>query len=317
MNHFRQSKIYRHKFTTHLQTAHGNWRERESIVLREEDAHGRVSFGELCPTPGFVSFRLADLFPIVKDWENDGDISSNRLLSSAMSCIRSEVWDLPTVNHDFKEIFTAELFSSNTRLKNIVSVYKKKIGIFDIDREIENVHQLFDSIPPKSEVRLDANESLSTDELFKWNEAFKSESRLQFLEQPFKRTQIQQIFDLEKNLDISIALDESVVWKNDFSFFTRSAWEGFYVIKPHLLSDWNQTINFIKANPDRTIVSSVFESPFGFEGVCRCASYSNLFSGLDRNLFSSDEIELSEHHKQPIQVGNISTSMLDELWRKL
>ncbi len=317
MNHLRQSKIYRHKFRNQLQTAHGKWSERESIVLREQDENGRVSFGELCPTPGFLSFQLDDLYPIVKDWEMGNNYKDNILISSAISCIRSEIWDPPITRIATKEVFTAELYSAKTTIKSGANIYKKKIGLNETEREIEKVFELFDLISQNSSVRLDANESLTIKEVLRWNEAFRYESRLQFLEQPLPRKDLSQLFELDSNLDIHLALDESLVWKNDLDFFTQKGWNGFFVIKPALFSDWAQTIRFVKANPCRTVVSTVFESPFGFEAVCRCASYSDLIAGVDRKLFNLDAAELAHHHQQPIEVGNLSISMLDSLWKKL
>ena len=68
MNPNRQYRIYRHEFVTPLQTAHGFWCERVSIILREEDKKGRISFGELCPTPGFLDIPINELVPIVQRW---------------------------------------------------------------------------------------------------------------------------------------------------------------------------------------------------------------------------------------------------------
>ena len=317
MNHFRQYKIYRHKFRKHLQTAHGVWCARESIILRQEDENGIVSFGELCPTPGFVSYQLSDFIPLVEDWKRGGVSSNHTLLSSAVSCMRSGIWNSILPHDDNKDVFTAELFLSNPSLKHKDTVYKMKIGIQDIELEIETVFELFDSISSKSMLRLDANESLTVSEVQRWNDAFRNELRLQFLEQPLPRNDLSRLIELDSNLDISLALDESLVWKDDLDFFTTSGWNGFYVVKPTLFSDWNKTINFIKGNSHRTIVSTVFESPFGFEAVCRCASFSTLTAGLDRSLFNFDKLELSVHHHQPIEVGIVSISMLNELWDRL
>ena len=317
MNHLRQSKIYRHKFRNQLQTSRGNWSERESIVLREQDDEGRVSFGELCPTPGFHYSKLNDLLPIVKDWELGNDYKDNPLIKSAISCIGSEIWDSPINQKGTKEVFTAELYSTKTKIKSGTNIYKIKIGLYEIEREIENIFELFDLISQNSSVRLDANESLTIKEVLRLNDAFRNEPRLEFLEQPLPRKDLSQLFELDSKLDIHFALDESLVWKNDLNFFTQKGWGGFFVIKPALFSDWEQTIRFIKANPSRTIVSTVFESPFGFEAVCRCASYSDLYAGLDRSLFNKEASELAHHHQQPIKLGNLSISMLDSLWESL
>ena len=317
MNPNRQYRIYRHEFVTPLQTAHGFWGERVSIILREEDKKGRISFGELCPTPGFLDIPINELVPIVQRWVLGQTFEVNPLMQSAISCMASEIWDSTFGENDSSSFFSAELITLNSDFGNPSAVYKKKIGLSTTSSEIQEVQDLLNLVPINSMIRLDANESLKADQIFQWNEAFANESRLQFIEQPFPKENINELLKIEQELSISLALDESLVWKNDLSFFDENDWQGFYVLKPFLFQDWEKTLRFICAKPERTIVSTVFESPFGYEAVCRCASFSNQIAGLDRNLFQLSDKEFSQHHQQPLSSETISITFLDELWGNL
>ena len=81
---------------------------------------------------------------------------------------------------------------------------------------------------------MDANESLSKKELLAWNESFKGEPKIQFLEQPFPRDKLEELFLVQDKIDIPLALDESLVWKNNLSYFEDKNWLGFFVVKPCL-----------------------------------------------------------------------------------
>ena len=195
----RQYQIYRHKFTSPLLTAHGNWGERESIVLREESNEGRISFGEICPTPGFISSSIKELLPLVEAWKAGLGFQINPLMQSAISCMASEIWDTSFEVEPKSSVFSAELITFSKSVGNISTTYKKKIGIKLIEIEIKEVKQILNSIPKESMIRLDANESLSIEELLKWNEAFANETRIQFIEQPFPREKWKNYWQSKKN----------------------------------------------------------------------------------------------------------------------
>jgi hypothetical protein len=65
------------------------------------------------------------------------------------------------------------------------------------------------------------------------------------------------------------------------------------------------------------VVSSVFESPFGFEAVLRLASLVKTVAGLGVNpLFAEDDVSL---HSRGIilQPGEIDVPQLEELWLRI
>lgn len=55
-----QSRRYRLPFRTPLRTAHGQWREREGLLIRVEDEAGRIGYGEIAPLPEFGTETLAE-----------------------------------------------------------------------------------------------------------------------------------------------------------------------------------------------------------------------------------------------------------------
>ena len=317
MNNTRQFRLYRHRFTSPLQTAHGVWTEKESIVLRKQNENGKVSFGEISITPFFYSYSIDDVMPLVRSWVRGEEFLNNELFSSAISSLESELWVEDEEVVKSTSVLTAEISEFNSFPTRNCKFFKKKIGVRRVEEEIEEVKRFIKNLYPNSKLRLDANESLSKKELLEWNESFKGEPKIQFLEQPFPRDKLEELFLVQDKIDIPLALDESLVWKNNLSYFEDKDWRGFFVVKPCLTRDWSELIRFLKENPDRCVVSTSFESPFGYEGVCRTASYSKLVAGLDRNLFRNSSIEFPNHHQNPLHPFSVTSSMLDRLWAKL
>ena len=317
MNETRQFRLYKHKFSSPLQTAHGVWTEKESILLRKQNENGQVTFGEISLTPFFYSYSIDDVMPLVRSWIRGEEILNNELVNSAMSCLESELWVEDEGIVKSTSILTAEISEFNSSPTRSCKFFKKKIGVRRAEEEIKEVKCFIDNLSPSSKLRLDANESLSTKELLAWNESFKGEPKIQFLEQPFPRNKLEELFLVQDKIDIPLALDESLVWKNNLSYFEDKNWLGFFVLKPCLTGDWSEMIRFLKENSDRCVVSTSFESPFGYECVCRSASYSKLVAGLDRNLFRNSSIEFPNHHQNPLHPFSVTSSMLDRLWEKL
>ena len=317
MKETRQFRVYKHKFSSPLHTAHGVWAEKESILLRKQSENGQVSFGEISLTPFFYSYEINDVMPIVRSWVSGEDFFNNELVVSAMGSLECELWKEEIEIVNCNPVLIAEISNFNSTPSAISKSFKKKIGIRRVEEEIEEVKRFLENSSHGSKLRLDANESLSKKELLEWNESFKGEPKIQFLEQPFPRDKLEELFLVQDKIDIPLALDESLVWKNNLSYFEDKDWRGFFVVKPCLTSDWSELIRFLKENPDRCVVSTSFESPFGYEGVCRTASYSKLVAGLDRNLFRNSSIEFPNHHQNPLHPFSVTSSMLDRLWAKL
>ena len=314
MNKQRDFRIYDQKFNQSLKTAHGIWSGRKSIILREENEEGQVCFGEASPTPGFSSSPLSTLIAEAVAWSAGKSFDHSPLFRSALSCLSCELWDSGEF-FSCQPVHSAVLHAPS--IPGIPLVWKRKIGLLPADQEILQVLDWISGLPADAKVRLDANESLNLDSLRLWVNALEGESKLEFFEQPLPRKQFNEILAYSKETAIPFALDESVVSLGGAGLLRQQGWLGYYVIKPSLLTNWEQTLDFIKTEPERSIVSTVFESPFGYEAVSRCASLAKTTAGLDRSLFAGQPFEFAEHHQSPLLPFSVGIDQFDQLWERL
>lgn len=314
MNASRQFRIYDEKFDYSLHTSHGVWEHRGSMILREENDDGLVSYGEAAPTPGFAGCGLEDLLPEARAWVRGENLNHSPVFLSALSCLSSEIW---RASDDFekKTVLSAVLDASGENVSSFTR--KRKIGLVSPKEEIDEILGWMSDLPDQSKVRLDANGSLNIESLRLWVDALESESRLEFVEQPLPDAQFDDLKLLSRETSVLFALDETIVSAGGPEALRQRGWEGYYVIKPSLIPDWRETIRFIKSEPEKSIVSTVFESPFGYEAVCRCASFSIAVAGLDRSLFKGNSKEFIEHHACPLIPNAVGIRQLDQLWASL
>lgn len=312
----RQYKVFKQPFTKPLKTAYGTWSERESLVLRENRGNEGMRYGEVAPTLGFTDFHTQDLLKEAKLWSKGNTISPRSPLNCALSCMNSKIW----MNHeDYSETLkeSAVLVEEYNDTKRENLTLKKKIGLARIEEEIEETMDWFRRLPASAKVRLDPNRSLDFSGLLKWADALEGEKRIEFIEEPTQYLSLKKLIEFVEKKSVKIALDESVVAHGGPKKLLELGWSGLFVIKPTLLKDWNDTINFIKENPKKSVVSTVFESPFGFEATVRCSGYSKLVPGLERNFFQTNELETKEHHCSPLKIPSLSIQQLNELWLKI
>ena len=78
----------------------------------------------------------------------------------------------------------------------------------------------------------------------------------------FPPVQFEELRLLSRETSVPFALDETVVSAGGPEALRQRGWEGYYAIKPSLIPDWSETIRFLKSEPEKSIVSTVFESPF-------------------------------------------------------
>ena len=312
----RQYRIYEERFNHPLRTGHGLWENRESIILREEKDDGFVAYGEIAPTPGFSDCDIERYIHEATAWMR-GEVSGNSpLFLSALSCLSCEIWEKERPL-DEKPVFTAVLNFDGESEDSQSRTIKRKIGLKPVHQEIDDVLGWISGLSDLHRVRLDANESLDLVSLRAWIDALEGESKLEFIEQPLPRGQLDEMIRVSTETSICFALDESVLSWGGPDAVKEKGWQGYYVLKPSLMKDWKETINFVRSEPDKSLISTVFESPFGYEAVCRIAGFSNLAAGVDRFLFKGNAKEFPEHHEFPLIPHSVNSDRLEELWNTL
>ena len=147
---------------------------------------------------------------------------------------------------------------------------KRKIGLGSPQEEIEEILEWMSSLPDRSKIRLDANGSLNVESLQLWLDALEGVSGLEFVEQPLPVGQFEELKLISRETSVRFALDETVVSEGGPDALRQRGWEDI-ALSSLSHSGLGETIRFIKSAPEKSIVSTVFESPFGYEAVCRCA----------------------------------------------
>ena len=71
MNEVRHFHHIKQKFSQPIINSYGKWSERESIVLFTQFHDGSIAFGEVTPTPGFLSLDFENAIQESKKWQPD------------------------------------------------------------------------------------------------------------------------------------------------------------------------------------------------------------------------------------------------------
>lgn len=309
-------KPLRRNFREPFATATGIWRTRESMVARVKYMDGHVGFGEVAPTPGFRGETFSDAHRFLSLWEPQMEIPDHLpLCRAALGCAGSSLWRTKTA---FPKIKTAALLRSpeetNLPLNNVL---KAKIGVGELSSEIATIENFLTHLPAGSRLRLDANASLSRTEAKAWLDTFEGCSQIEFLEQPLAVTDRNGLMGLAESNSLALALDESLLDVQIAEAFLADGWPGYFVFKPTLCQDWRAMETFLRNEPTRCVVSSVFESPFGFEAVLRVASLVETVAGIGVNTFFVED-DFSLHTMDVVlHPGEVDIPQLEELWRSI
>lgn len=315
MQSVREFKIFTQKFTTPLPTAHGLWEERKSVILKETYTDSTFSFGEVATTPGFNSFSFQDALAEVQLWQKGEDRLTFRYICPALSCMKSSIWKEDALTT--KEVVPACLYFEKLKSSDYKQVIKRKIGLKPSKIEIPEILRWMNQLPADSQVRLDPNQSLTNNQLNAWLHALEGNKKLEFLEQPIPGMPPDAIMDIITSLKVPVALDEAIITLGGLRKVKELGWDGYFVVKPSLLDDWDDTLSFLQEHSNVCVVSSVFESPIGYECVIRACTYSNLTPGIDRRIFLGGKYEIDDHHQATLNVTSVSNQKLDQLWRRL
>ncbi|MBD36763.1 MAG: hypothetical protein CMI28_01640 [Opitutae bacterium] len=315
MNTLREFKFISQKFDRPHISSNFSWEIRESIVLRELNDNGEFVYGEIAPVPGFpFQPQISDVLVEAEKWAAYQKLLSSSLLAPALSCMKSDIWKINI--HTPEKKITKSILVPFDNVKCCKPSLKIKIGLLPVVEEIEKTKAWLQRLDISSKVRLDANGALSMDELKLWNDQFSTEKRIEYLEQPVSDEFRDVLFDFSNQSNLPLAIDETIVAMGSPYTAKDNGWNGFYVIKPTLLPDWNLTLKFAKENPAKTVFSTVYESPFGYEALVRASVFSELEAGINRENLKSQTKEFPSHHVEMLESPSATTRELNELWAK-
>lgn len=200
-----QIKPYRRQFRQPLRTAHGDWVWREGLLLRAEDADGRVGYGEVAPIPWFGSETLAEAKAFCTQLVANGRLSQQipDRLSATQFGVDTAIADLahyPDLKNsavpsphraDYRENPDHGINGQDDSLlasaicgllpagdqalltwpklwQQGTRTFKWKIGVESLPKDLANLEALAQQIPAEGRLRLDANGGLSLAAAVQW-----------------------------------------------------------------------------------------------------------------------------------------------------
>lgn len=266
-----------------VQTSHGVFPTRESLIVRIDGPDGNFACGECAPWKGFgcETLERGETFLRACRGNIPAEIPENlpcvaHAFSAAKFFLETpEKSNLPVAENklcakficrvpgDLPEKILAEIERGR---KSGFSVFKIKIGFDEVDRELRFCEKILEKIPAGTRIRFDANGAFSPDVLPALIN-LSTAPAMDFFEQPLPASPENdaEIFVAAENAGGKFALDESV--RAPWAF--PSGTPVIAVVKPLLIADFPRLLSWLSdSNGPQTVISTVFEnSPAGAQAL--------------------------------------------------
>lgn len=265
-----------------------SWRMRPVVLIRGEDADGRVVWGEAAPLDGYGLDTLAEVLHALSrpSWTSHSlPVSLACALGTIRMGLRASSSAAAFGQPDFEpasRILVPAMLGAEGDLTGVTHV-KIKTGRTEADRDTERIRSLC-SKWPNVRIRLDGNGLMTRDEALRLTEGLGDlRARVDFFEEPWQDCFKQ---DIRGILPVPVAIDESLSGEN---------WHhaDVSILKPSLVGDPSTTILLareMQAAGRRVTVSSAFESRVGMIMITRLAALiGDTAPGLGTYRFMADD----------------------------
>jgi len=281
-----------------MRTAHGQWLEREGLIVRLETEDKLVGWGEIAPitdfgTESFVEAKEAcvALGNIVTSQAIESIDPKNVCVKSALRSALHEIYRLKAEANQEASLTKATHIPDSLTVAGLLPAgiasfqaakikseqgfrtFKWKVGVAAYKEELAMLDDLLAKLPDGSKLRLDANEAWDQPTLEKWL-AVTAERPIEYIEQPLSRKSknLQDVLlHIQNDYPTPIALDESICNDHDVSEWINSEWQGIYVIKPTLFADPYRVVNALALSNANVVFSSALETAIGAKAALHLA----------------------------------------------
>ncbi len=287
---------YRRQFVQPLHTAHGPWQERRGLILRLQTSSGQSSYGEIAPIPWFGTETLEEAIAILRPFQNQPTYIEEltKLLASSPNHYSATHFGLgmamaqlqgkfpPPAPSPAPEQICALLPAGAAALEAWQKLwnrghrtFKWKLGIGDIEQELQSLVELRRSLPRPAKLRLDANGGLDIYAahqcLAACDELHREGIPIEFLEQPLPPKQFNDLMALSQAHTTALALDESVTGLFQLKDCHGKGWRGIFVVKGAIAGSPLEVIQFCRHHQLKVVFSSVFETGLACQAVLAMA----------------------------------------------
>jgi O-succinylbenzoate synthase len=274
-------KRYRRALRVPLRTAHGNWTEREGIIVRLEGEAGQVGYGEIAPIPWFGTETLTEAEETCRKFSDRLTPELLAAIPETQGCVRFALTmaQQPSVTTGVSlRLPVAALLPAgrpalaqlDVQLEAGYLAFKWKVGVNPIDDELGLLDDLLSRLPTHAKLRLDANGVWTTRQAHRWL-ARCAERPIEFVEQPVAPTDENALLGLAGDYPVKLALDESVVRLAEARRWQALGWPGVFVLKPALAGPLPEVIAWITSTSPDVVISSALETVLGRTEILRAA----------------------------------------------
>ncbi|MEB3220098.1 MAG: o-succinylbenzoate synthase [Nostocales cyanobacterium 94392] len=310
-------RIYRRKFLTPLNTAHGVWNHRDGIIIRLNDETGKAGWGEIAPISWFGSETLEEAVSFCEQLSHK--ITQQEIFSipdqlpacqfgfeSAQEMLRQNnsacVFSQNLISSGLLTAGKAALNQWQELWENGTDTFKWKISVYSITEELSIFELLIRELPAFTKLRLDANGALSYDDAEIWlqkcddiNINDEINLKIELIEQPLSVDQFSQMLELSRRYSTKIALDESVATIKQLENCYQQGWREIFVIKAGIIGSPSRLRQFCLSHQIDTVFSSVFETSIGREAALSLAvelSHQKRAVGFGVNHYFAEDEEV-------------------------
>jgi o-succinylbenzoate synthase len=261
---------YCRPFVQPLQTNHGQWDQREGVILCLNDGE---RWGEIAPLEWFGSESLEQAIAFCRSVP----------ISISADILSQIPASLPACRFGFESLFASdsESLEAHFQVEKICGLlptgmmaleawrslyaqgtrtFKWKIGVAPVAEELEIFTALIQSFPLDIHLRLDANGGLTEDTAHQWLR-YCDPFGVEFLEQPLPPNRFELMLNMSQQYKTPIALDESVATIEHLHTCYQKGWRGIFVIKAAITGSPAQLRSLCEQHPVDIVWSSVFETP--------------------------------------------------------
>jgi O-succinylbenzoate synthase len=326
MEHRLEWKPYCRPFRTPLRTAHGEWAEREGLLVRLE-ADGEVGYGEIAPLESFGTESVLEAAEFLDALAEDPGLEVPPQFVCtrfALDCAGGALRKAPKRTLHVSGLLPAGITAYaalQTLLEKGFTTFKWKIGVEPMEVERQLCAELFKLLHGRGILRLDANAGLSYEETEEWL-AFLEDYPVEYLEQPMEPGNEASMAVLAERYAVPIALDESLCGPGALLGFTGLFPKGPFVVKPSLIGSvesyqaWRSFHSGV-----RVIYSSAFETAIGIEAVLRLAAQDESSSEAvgfgTLELFPHDDVLGGHPYGPTLTAGTMTTGDYEAIWKRL
>ena len=274
--HQLEFRRYELRFKQPLKMARGMITARNGLILKFK-VDERLVYSELLPLPHFGSETLEQAVSFLdrlsaQDQFRYEDIPSS--LPATRFAVESAVWEASVPSDSTSStprwMPVSLLLPSDKRIYDALeagleqgySIYKMKIGLRDIQSEMEVINRVIARLPVTAKIRLDANEGLTLEQADRLLGNLEDQP-VEFLEQPLQRHRVREMIELSEKYSTEVALDESAATAQEMIDCYSLGFNGVFSAKPMRLGELGKFIQWRRTTEAKISYSTAFETRIG------------------------------------------------------